>query len=285
MILYYEAVCPAAVHPRRTPYGREPVDTATVRNLIALNNRFYAEHAASFSATRTMPWTGWLHLADELRERGWAEHANTKRSVLDVACGNLRFERFLSQALPTVRFGFTAIDHCAELADAADTLHVAYRQLDILEALLDPDDEVPHLASNPHDLVVCFGFMHHVPYETLRQRVIDALVDATLPGGFIALSFWQFMNDERLATKAARAAAIAAEHPPYPGFSPAALDVHDHFLGWQDDPRPLRYCHHFPEQEIDALVAHAASRAHECTRWSADGSSGTLNRYLLLQRS
>ena len=58
----------------------------------------------------------------------------------------------------------------------------------------------------------------------------------------------------------------------------------DHFLGWQQDPRPLRYCHSFAEDEVDALVRSVADCAREVERFSADGSSDTLNRYLILQR-
>ena len=281
------------------------MNPAIARGLIALNNRFYADHAASFSATRSAPWAGWSRLADELKRRGWDAPENTGRSVLDLACGNLRFERFLTQALPAVYLDFTAVDSCPELAavsgapGAPNMSFVTCHQLDILRFLLDGSAETPNeregspatplprprLAERPYDLAVCFGFMHHVPGADLRYRLLDLLVDSVAPGGFIAISFWQFMDDSRLAAKAAHADACTTEYPPFSGFSPSSLDKNDHFLGWQEDRRPLRYCHHFDEGEIDALVAHATSRVRELVRWSADGSSGTLNRYLLLQRS
>ena len=45
------------------------MDNATAQNLIDLNTRFYAKHAASFSATRSTPWEGWQRVADLARER------------------------------------------------------------------------------------------------------------------------------------------------------------------------------------------------------------------------
>ena len=47
-----------------------------------------------------------------------------------------------------------------------------------------------------------------------------------------------------------------------------------------------RYCHHFEELEIDALVAAACegSKAREVARFSADGKSGAMNRYVVLQK-
>ena len=267
------------------------MDTTAARGLIALNNRFYAEHAASFDATRRAPWAGWEQLVALLRRQdlGGAAHdfAGTTVRVLDVACGNLRFERFLSTTLPTAPFEFHAVDACAELvagaANELDGLH--FYQVDVLEALLE-GGALPLCDMPPADLVVCFGFMHHVPGPALRRSLLEALVGATAPGGMIALSFWQFMDDARLAAKAAAAdRAAATTAPPWPGFGPDALDAGDHFLGWQDDSGPLRYCHHFCEAEIDELASCAAAAgARELARYSADGASGTANRYLVLQR-
>ena len=267
------------------------MDDATAHALIALNNRFYAEHAASFDATRQTPWAGWERLAALLRERdvdGATEAgAAAPVRVLDVACGNLRFERFLGAAQPLASFGFYAVDACAQLAAGAaselDELH--FWQMDVLTALLEGDAPLPCNVP-PADLVVCFGFMHHVPGAALRRALLEALIGAAAPGGLVALSLWQFMDDARLVAKAQAAdRAAATTAPPWPGFDPAALDAGDHFLGWQSDSRPLRYCHHFCETEIEELAASAAAAgACELARYSADGAGGTLNRYLVLQR-
>ena len=95
------------------------------------------------------------------------------------------------------------------------------------------------------------------------------------------------MRDERLARKAMQAGALAADaSSPFAtlGIDTSQLEEHDHFLGWQTDPSPLRYCHHFPEAEVDELVASVGTVAREVARYSADGSSGTLNRYLVLEK-
>lgn len=254
------------------------VDEGTAHNIIALNNRFYAEHAASFSATRNAPWAGWKHLLAELEERGFAQnHGGSKPfTVLDLACGNLRFERFLAGALPECDLRVTAVDSCVELMDGSKLPNVSLSRRDILDELLRGPLAAP-LAKHPCDLSVCFGFMHHVPDANLRRRVLDALVDAAAPGGYIALSCWRFLDDARLSAKAARTGAPA-------GIRHDELDPGDCFLGWQEDSRPLRFCHHIDETELDDLTTHVAPRARELARWSADGSSGTLNRYLLLRR-
>lgn len=256
------------------------MDTTTAQALIALNNRFYRDNAASFSATRSAPWEGWKRLGSILREHGWVGAAAPQtRPVFDMASGNLRFEHFLSTAFPSIDFEFHAVDNCAALAehDQNDRIACRFRQCDILDTLVSSNAKIPECPLC--DLSVSFGFMHHVPSTGLRHRVLEALIERTRVSGLIALSFWQFMNDERLAAKAFRAdRALGMD------FDISQLEPNDHFLGWQSDPSPLRYCHHFDECEIDELVASVGTKVREVARYSSDGASGTLNRYLMLER-
>ncbi len=272
----------------------------TARELIALNNRFYAEHAASFSATRSAPWEGWRRLLAMLRnygplrsqevaeDAGVIDNAGPGRpyTVLDLACGNLRFEQFLVQELNESPLRIHAVDSCPVLAQGIDlaTASLAYHEVDILDTLLSKYGDQLLGGVPPCDLTVCFGFMHHVPGVALRCALLHELVETTSPGGIIAISFWRFMDDDRLARKATEAACLASEQSPFPGYDPASLDKNDHFLGWQHDPSPLRYCHHFTNAEIDELVASVSGKAKEVLRYDADGASGTLNRYLVLER-
>ena len=70
-------------------------------------------------------------------------------------------------------------------------------------------------------------------------------------------------------------------------FDSSQLEVGDYFLGWQNEPGLWRYCHHFSEAEIDALVAAACEdgKAEEIVRFSADGKSGAMNRYVVLRKT
>lgn len=279
---------------RKPPY----MDNATAQNLIDLNTRFYAEHAASFSATRSAPWEGWRHVADIAREHFGDTPAALR--VFDLACGNLRFERFLAEQLPHASLHVTAIDNCPALAVGTDQLaRVDYRSLDILTSLLAKSDHGSDGAiadprtsaldtAFPHancDLAVCFGFMHHVPGAELRRAVLSRLIDSVRPGGIVVVSFWQFMNDERIARKAARSLDLALAQPPFAGFASSSLEEGDHLLGWQADDAAFRYCHHFSTTEIDQLAASVSPLAAPIDTFSADGSNHSLNRYLVLQRN
>lgn len=252
-----------------------PVNPELQHTLIELDNRFYREHAASFAATRTAPWAGWSRVADVTLD---ALESPARLSVLDVACGTLRFERFLADAAPDVEFDFLAVDDCPELA--CTDLPIRMHDVDILGSLLSGMD--PFAFADPCDLTVCFGFFHHIPGSDLRMSLLKALVSHTRPGGVIALSLWAFMDDARLARKSdaawdvARAAGIPVD----------GLEEGDRFLGWQDDAGALRYCHHFSEQEADGMAAVLDSLgAPVIERFLADGKTGTLNRYLICRRS
>lgn len=246
------------------------MDLQMARQLNEMNAAFYERVSASFSATRQMPWEGWRRLLDyiDLGE-------NRTLRVLDLACGNLRFERFLADE--GVELQVWAVDNCDQLValgrnDGAQTLRLAtvsYQHLDVLEVLLAGATLTDQLNVPPCDLSVSFGFMHHVALPEHRQAILRALVGCTRSGGLIALSFWQFTRDQRLLAKA----------EPLEGG-----DEGDYLLGWQNEREAYRYCHSFSEAEIDALAQSCAGLAHEVARYSADGKTGTLNRYLLLRR-
>lgn len=313
-----------------------------IRKLNDLTSDFYAREAASFSATRQAPWHGWervwkLITAHDAVQNPFPSHAarvpdddtgdsGAPLTILDLGCGNLRFERFLAERT-NAPLRVTALDNCPDLAspeigalsaafphslrsssaasktkeeDASgqganppEKTIVDLRALDIVESLLDGTfaDRLPR---NSHDLAVAFGLMHHLPTFALRARVLEGLLGSLRPGGFAVVSFWQFLNDPRLAAKAATVTAEGRAAHCLPTFH-----ENDFLLGWQHAEGTYRFCHHTPEDEIDARLAairepSAPSTSgcappaplpfREIARFSADGKLGNLNRYLILQR-
>lgn len=313
-----------------------------IRKLNDLTSDFYAREAASFSATRQAPWHGWervwkLITAHDAVQNPFPSHAarvpdddtgdsGAPLTILDLGCGNLRFERFLAERT-NAPLRVTALDNCPDLAspeigalsaafphslrsssaasktkeeDASgqganppEKTIVDLRALDIVESLLDGTfaDRLPR---NSHDLAVAFGLMHHLPTFALRARVLEGLLGSLRPGGFAVVSFWQFLNDPRLAAKAATVTAEGRAAHRLPTFH-----ENDFLLGWQHAEGVYRFCHHTPEDEIDALLAairepSAPSTSgrtppaplpfREIARFSADGKQENLNRYLILQR-
>lgn len=268
------------------------MNEALAKQLIELDNEFYRVHAESFSATRRAPWAGWKQAWEiATRELGLGDAAKYQAQaplrVLDLACGNLRFERAVKEAAPQVCFAFDALDCCDELAEGQIPAGCTFRSVDILDELAEYGVLPASVAGAPHDLSACFGFMHHVPGFELRCRVLQALAAATKPGGIIVVSFWQFMNDERLAAKAKRLTQAVRSGELCPQLETEALDEGDFFLDWQSDGSVLRYCHHTEDKEISQLIEAAnasGANLHELDRYAADGRSGALNRYVILKR-
>ena len=89
-------------------------DSTYERRMAEMTCAFYAQVGQSFSDTRQRPWQGFEVLSDEL---GLSQMDSC--SVLDVACGNLRFERYLETLVPHVEA--CCVDADAELVATGTT--------------------------------------------------------------------------------------------------------------------------------------------------------------------
>lgn len=250
--------------------------------LCALTGEFYRANAESFSQTRQSPWQGWVRLLEVMDARA-AERELLR--VLDVACGNLRFERYLADALPGRMLSGWAVDNCEPLVEAGERSEfgplsrIAFQNLDVIERLsggrLRESLEAPDAS---RDLAVSFGFMHHVPLECWRAELLRTLIAKVRPGGFVAVSFWRFLNSDKLAGKAKETTSRARAELGIPELPP-----NDYLLGWQDTQGLYRYCYHFDEPEIERLLAAVADSADLVSRFEADGRTGNLNEYVVLR--
>lgn len=248
----------------------------TARLLSHITSEFYAQQTQSFSATRQAPWQGWQQCLDAMPRFMAAE----KPRVLDVGCGNLRFARFVMKS-GVKPAAYVAIDNCEPLVHcgAADD-RIVFVKMDVVNSLLD-NTLASQLKMPASDLVVAFGFMHHVPGAQNRVQLVRTLLDKTKPGGYLCISFWQFMNSVKLAAKANTTTAQALQQLQ---MDADVLEEHDYLLGWQDEAHAWRYCHHFTQDELDDLIAQLGSHVCICAQFSADGKDENLNRYLVFQR-
>ena len=240
-----------------------------------------------------------------------SEHARPALSVLDLACGNLRFEAFLAKELADTDLAFHTADDCDALvkgapwrpdpADgaalgnrAAGSIRWHHQSFDVLAALdaegrsdgAALDAETPGggpalaeaLQTPRCDLAVSFGFLHHIPLPRWREEVLAVLAAKVRPGGFVIVSLWRFLENPLLARKAEATHEHALAELGLP-----PLDAGDRLLGWRDEPGAYRYCHSFTDGEIDALAASVGHAVTEVARFRADGRDGALNSYLVLQ--
>lgn len=92
------------------------MDVVFAEKLSELNNDFYRNQAVSFSDTRHAKWPGWERCLDEVRAAYRDEQA---LRVLDIACGNLRFEEYLAKYCEELSVNWqvfvNALDACDDL--------------------------------------------------------------------------------------------------------------------------------------------------------------------------
>ena len=230
---------------------------------IDLTTEFYASVASSFSATREAPWDGW---------REALSNCNLQKNltVLDLACGNLRFEKFLIDEGYEIERAI-CLDNCPTLIDDLPEF-LDYREVDFFKKGTGLFQKV--------DLTVCFGFMHHVPSFEKRLETLEFLVDSTNSNGYTIVSFWQFLNEGRLVLKSKKATSqVCKQH------SIKFDDENDRFLHWQDDHSVARYCHNFSDDEISKLVDAVSDKTRTVNIFSEDGKLNNLNRYAVLQKN
>ena len=272
------------------------MDRATARILNNLTSDFYRCESAAFSKTRQTPWEGWERALEAMGAQATGTEARLHPlRLIDLGCGNLRFERFLSERLDAFPETW-AFDNCPALAttglnDSARE-HVHFQPLDVVDTLLEsePGNETATLTQalgvrrDTVDLAVAFGFMHHLALPEHRLAVLEALAACTRPGGHAVVAFWQFARNPKMRAKAEATTKRGCEAI---GLTSSAsvspLDKNDYLLGWQHTEGVWRYCHHFPECEIDELISSLAPRAREVARFSADGKTHDLNRYVVLE--
>jgi tRNA (uracil-5-)-methyltransferase TRM9 len=242
------------------------------RRLNEINRAFYETTASEFHATRGAAWRGWerllLHVGEssEFRVLSTEQGKSTALSVLDVGCGNGRFGIFLAEQGKTP-LAYHGLDNNAHLLDFARGDLAA---LEGLQARLAPFDLMNDaLPDEQYDLVALFGVLHHVPGSERRLALMRDLAQRVKTGGILAFACWRFHEYPRFRDRIT--AWGADDH----------VEAHDYLLDWRRGERALRYCHYVDDAEHAALVA--ATGLREIDSYRADGETGDVNRYSILQ--
>ena len=243
-----------------------------------LNTRFYQAISSDFSRTRQNSWPGWEKFAQDI----FAQLPEYPY-ILDFACGNMRFAKFCGKIIP--QFNYLGLDNNKALADSYEKTclqagqKLAFNKVDLLK------DSCQSCLLNNFNLVVSFGFFHHIPSYKKRIEILQQLIDAAVQGGFVAISLWQFMKDKKIATKAQASTNNALQYFETQAQYQALLQTqkNDYFLSWDQAENVYRYCHNFEEAEIDSIVSDIKT-ARLISSFNADGKNNALNRYLVFQK-
>ena len=251
------------------------MNAQTRQQLRDLNRAFYRQTADAFSETRNHPWPGWdrIPLPDLPPGR--------PLRILDVGCGNGRFALALHGRLPAP-FQYCGLDDSPRMISLAQTALARLEDVEAEWIQADALTEKPHddWPEARFDWVVAFGLIHHVPGIVQRQQFVKQLAERVAPGGQLVIAAWQFADQERFEGRTLEWSNI--QEAGHPAVDPSQIDPGDYLLGFGSPNQALRYCHHCDEGELDALSQ--SSELEEVDRFSADGRSQNLNRYLILKR-
>ncbi|MAJ59613.1 MAG: hypothetical protein CBC48_06300 [bacterium TMED88] len=251
------------------------MNAQTRQQLRDLNRLFYRQTADTFAETRNHPWPGWDRIPLPNLPQG------RRFRILDVGCGNGRFAVALHGRLagPFQYFGLDDSPLMISLAQPAlahlKDVEAQWIQADALAET--PGDDWPNTS---FDWVVAFGLIHHVPGLAQREQFVKQLAERVAPGGQLVIAAWQFADQERFEGRTLEWSSL--HDAGHPAVEPSQVDPGDYLLGFGSPNQALRYCHHCDEDELNALSQ--SSELEEIARFSADGRSQNLNRYLVLKR-
>ncbi len=229
------------------------------QKLLALNQTFYDSFAGSFSQTRRPANPGFARLLAALPA--------SPVDLLDVACGNGRFGRYLRQkgALRS----YTGVDFSEKLlqmAQAAAGGPVYRRDLSRPGSLT---------GLGQFDVVACLAALHHIPGRENRIQLLREMGARLRQNGRLFLSTWQFMDSPRQRRKLRDWSEI--------GLSAADVEANDYLLTWQRDGFSYRYVCLIDEAEMAALAQAAGLTLVE--QFRSDGREGNLGLYGVIRHT
>jgi tRNA (uracil-5-)-methyltransferase TRM9 len=235
------------------------MNAETRHYLISLNTDFYKVHGESFSNTRSSPWNGWEKTLKYLPKKPF--------TVLDIAAGNLRYLNFLKKELTDKQFNYTAIETSAPMLQNQEKNDITIINNNVL---------VMDFTSfyRTTDLVVCFGFMHHIPGFDDRIEFLKQLIEVLTPGGTLIISLWNFIQNNDYSKTI-----------PWDSIKPGMsfeVETEDYLLGWKADNTCPRYCHNFTYSEVEKIKEIFSEYFVEL--WQSDGKLNNQNWYLVFQK-
>ncbi len=252
------------------------MDKVTAIKLASATSSFYRQVAGSFARTRAHPWSGWNRCVEAL---GISEGASG--TIVDLGCGNLRFERYMAERFGDLKLSFICVDNCEELVTEAEGLSefpIEFVKDDLISAWIEGHELSAALGDREAAHMVAFGLMHHIPGFENRIRALRSMASICRPGGSIALSFWCFDGTEERTEKAR---AKTEELSGVANIAPADLDEGDYLLGWQERTDVCRYCHSFSEAEVDRCIEALRGICVPIARFDDEGDR--FNRYLVMR--
>ncbi len=255
-----------------------------IKTLNQLNQDFYTQISEDFSASRNFSWQGWAEIIKHLPKK-----ENLK--VLDIACGNGRFVKFLKHNLHG-SFSYLGLDNSKNLLRIAQDKfkEQQFELFDLIKNYL-KNEKVIFNTQEKFDLIVSFGLSHHLPSFEFREEFLQSLKNKLNKNGLIVISNWQFATEQNRFQKNTlnwkkiiKNSKINLWQKIKLLFLLLNLEKNDFLLDWRKGEKAnqvFRYCHHISEKEMIELIEKSGLVVVD--KFFADGKSRQLNQYFLLK--
>jgi hypothetical protein len=116
------------------------------------------------------------------------------------------------------------------------------------------------------------ALLHHIPGRQVRARIVRQARELLAPRGYLIISTWQFMDNERMLNKIVPWNTV--------GIDEQELEAGDALLSWKRGGTGLRYCHWIEEVQVRSLATQAGLSIVKTFR--AGGREGNLSLYSVL---
>ncbi len=235
-----------------------------VQKLNKINTRFYEEAAESFDCKRRVIFGGVDDFIGHLEEKNF-----TPKFILDIACGNGKFYPALHKVFPEAKY--IGIDNSLPLIEIARKRYTApnsgFIHIDVFDYLKLPNE-------TKFDLIILITFIHHIPEKKNRIKLIKDISKLLSPKGLIVITFWQFMENEKLSKKILNWKNV--------GIDPKDVEKNDYLLGWDRQEGIYRYCHYHDDKEIEEIISKAGLETIHS--WVQKNKSGKLNKTIICKK-
>jgi len=246
-----------------------------LQKLLAINQEFYQDFAASFSKTRQKIQPGILMLLSELPTEG---------NWLELGCGTgrlaLEWDRqrrrgyylgldFSSQLLENARSGICQLRISPDL------------KIDFLQADLTTPDWDSKLPGIQWTGILAFAVLHHIPSHALRVQLLRKVNHLLDQQGRFIFSVWQYQHSQKLLNRQ-----VAWEQV---GISADDVEPGDTLMEWRSELKNdaslmgLRYVHLFTGRELAELASSTGFQILE--QFDSDGSNGKLGHYEIWRKN
>jgi len=238
------------------------MDEQLVKQLIAINQKFYSEFAAAFSETRSSAQTRLDRIVAYIGDAG---------KVLDIGCGNGRLAERLERE--GKRVNYVGVDASPQLIAIASARKMQLRNVaadffvgDITQASW----SLP-FANALFDIAIALAVLHHIPSFNLRVAVLRDTYALLKSGARLILTNWAFDRNERQRKRIVPWQSA--------GFDEHVLEPGDALLAWKRGGVGHRYCHLITKEEMVRMAE--ASEFQVIKQYYADAE---LNLYSVLKK-